>query len=38
MHMDRRSRKIIVEYVEFQYDGKKNEDFELRFLTHRIPD
>ena len=38
MHMDRRSRKIIVEYVEFQFDGKKIEDFELRFLTNRVPD
>ena len=38
MHMDRRSRKIIVEYVEFQFDGKKIEDFELRFLTNRVRD
>ena len=36
MHMDRRSRKIIVEYVEFQFDGKKIEDFERTFLTNRI--
>ena len=41
MHMDRRSCYIIVEYVEFQFDGKKVEkieDFELRFLTNRVPD